>query len=83
MNYPGSPASKATYSGFQPYKGKDTKDCVQIRGQWYWLLENEGEAKELLGCYTVCGFGWGSRHVDWDSFSLTEKRLLKTTLKQN
>lgn len=81
MGYLGSQASKASHHAFQAYKDKDVKDCVQIRGTWYWLEENQGETKELLGRYSVYGLGWGSRYIDWDSFSPEEKRLLKTTLK--
>ena len=79
MQY-GSLSNKATYSGFKSFKGKDVADCIEIRGKWYWLQENLGETRELLGKYSVYCLGWGNSYCDWTSFSANEKELLKTTL---
>ena len=79
--YLGIESSKAIQHDLEPYKGKDVKDCVRIRNNWYWLEENRGEARFLLGQYLVRRLGWGNAFIDWDSFSKEEKIALKTTLK--
>lgn len=66
----------------KPYKGKNVKDCVEIRGRWYYAEENFGEARELLGRYSAYRLGWGSEYVNWDSFSPEEQVLLMSTMKQ-
>ena len=69
---------------FEPYKGKHVKkeEVVFIKGRYYWLTENtDSEARELLGRYNVNCLGWGHTYCDWNSFSIEEKQLLKTTLK--
>lgn len=67
---------------FKPYTSKDVHGCVKIRGRWYWLEINEGEARELLGKYLVCCMGWGSQYTDWDTFTDDEKKLLQATLEE-
>lgn len=62
--YLGSASSKLTYCGFKAYKKKDVEGCVQIRGRWYYLEENQGKTRELLGKYSVYCLGWGSNYVD-------------------
>lgn len=79
--YLGSESSKASQHDLKLYKGKDVKDCVRIRNDWYWLEENCGEARLLLGQYLVRRLGWGNSFVDWDDFNSEEKELLKTTFK--
>ena len=79
--YLGSESSKATFSGSKAYEGNNVKDCVEIKGSWYWLTENSDQARKFIGKYSVHKLGWGNTYCDWSSFSKEEKELLKTTLK--
>lgn len=66
----------------KPYLGKNVVDSVKIGSYWYYAKKWEGEARNFVGEYTVHRLGWGSDYFEWDSFSVAQQELLKTTLEK-